>query len=108
MAVENNKETCNICRFFVSNDRMGVCNRYPESVNKHMANWCGEFVKSNRIPIPEVISLTTNVYDINTDTVITYQPEVAKDALMSIAEQLTSEPLPETPKKPGRPKKVAK
>lgn len=46
MAEANFKDTCGFCRFFVENDRMGVCHRYPEAVNKHMNNWCGEYIPS--------------------------------------------------------------
>jgi hypothetical protein len=103
MAVENNKETCNYCRFFVDNDRMGVCNRFPESVNKHMNNWCGEFQASNRKPkaqievIPAIqVEVQTKSYDIATDTIT------------SMVEAITAKPSPEPVKKPGRPKKVVK
>lgn len=114
MAVENNKESCNYCRFFVDNDRMGVCNRFPESVNKHMANWCGEFQLSNRKPkerieiIPAIkVELQSSSYDIATDTIV-YEPEVAKDVLLTMADALTAEPFKVPSKKPGRPKKVVK
>ena len=114
MAVENNKETCNYCRFFVDNDRMGVCNRFPESVNKHMNNWCGEFQASNRKPkaqieiIPAIqVEVQTKSYDIATDTIITYD-EAVTDILATMANVLTAEPSPEPVKKPGRPKKVVK
>jgi hypothetical protein len=114
MAVEDNKESCNYCRFFVDNDRMGVCNRYPESINKHMANWCGEFQASSRKPkerieiIPSVqLEKPKTQYDIATDTIITYD-ETVTDILATMANLLTSEPSPEPVKKPGRPKKVVK
>jgi hypothetical protein len=115
MAVEDNKESCNYCRFFVDNDRMGVCNRYPESINKHMANWCGEFQASSRKP-KERIQIIPSVqpekpktqYDIATDTVIAYDPLEAKGILLSMVETITAEPTEEPVKKPGRPKKVVK
>jgi hypothetical protein len=114
MAVEDNKESCNYCRFFVDNDRMGVCNRYPESINKHMANWCGEFQASSRKP-KERIQIIPSVqpekpktqYDIATDTIV-YDPMIAKGILASLADTLIAEPSPEPVKKPGRPKKVVK
>lgn len=103
MAVENYKETCNYCRFFVDNDRMGVCNRFPESVNKHMNNWCGEFQASNRKPKEQI------------EIIPATQPEkqktqyyIATDTITSMVEAITAEPSPEPVKKPGRPKKVAK
>lgn len=114
MAVENYKETCNNCRFFVESDRMGVCHRFPEAVNKHMGNWCGEFVQSDRkskerieiIPSIQPEKQTTQ-YDIATDTIV-YDPVVAKDILATMADALTAEPFEVPAKKPGRPKKVAK
>lgn len=51
MAVVNNKETCNCCKFFSLGDRsMGVCHRYPNSINSSTNNWCGEFVLSEESP----------------------------------------------------------
>jgi len=43
MADLKNKDTCNLCRFFSFGDRMGICNRYPQSVNKSNFDWCGEW-----------------------------------------------------------------
>ena len=43
MAVVNSKDSCNSCRFFSFGDRMGICNRYPQSINKANQDWCGEF-----------------------------------------------------------------
>lgn len=44
MADTNDKESCNSCRFFSSGDRgMGVCQRYPTSINTSNNGWCGEF-----------------------------------------------------------------
>jgi len=43
MAIKEHKDTCNLCRFFSFGDRMGICNRYPQSVNKSNADWCGEW-----------------------------------------------------------------
>lgn len=46
MADVNSKEACNSCRFFSFSfgDRMGICNRYPQSFNKSNKDWCGEFI----------------------------------------------------------------
>ena len=44
MADVKNKDSCNSCRFFSYGDRMGICNRYPQSINKSNQDWCGEFL----------------------------------------------------------------
>jgi hypothetical protein len=44
MADVNDKEFCNSCRFFSTGDRsMGICRRYPTSINTSSNSWCGEF-----------------------------------------------------------------
>jgi hypothetical protein len=43
MAVSENKESCNNCLFFVLNERMGSCRRFPTFVNKSSNDWCGEW-----------------------------------------------------------------
>ena len=44
MAIVNDKEFCNSCRFFSVGDRnMGICHRYPSTVNTSTNSWCGEF-----------------------------------------------------------------
>ena len=43
MAVLENKDTCNTCRFFSVGERMGICKRFPTSVNKSNEDWCGEW-----------------------------------------------------------------
>lgn len=60
MADVNSSETCNFCLFFVISDRgLGLCKRYPDVINKHNADWCGEFSpnKSSKIVENIVISL---------------------------------------------------
>ena len=45
MDVQDIKEICQSCKYFVtSNAVLGVCKRYPQYVNKHDADWCGEFM----------------------------------------------------------------
>lgn len=49
---------CKLCMFFdisaevdVPNDVQsisGKCYRYPEPIDKHMDNWCGEFILDNK------------------------------------------------------------
>jgi hypothetical protein len=48
MADINDKESCNSCRFFSEGDRgMGMCQRYPASINASSNGWCGEFAISS-------------------------------------------------------------
>ena len=42
---------------------MGSCRRYPQMLNKHENDWCGEYVEN---PV-EVVKVP--VYDIMTDTI---------------------------------------
>jgi hypothetical protein len=51
MADSNNKDLCNFCKFFSSGERLGICKRYPEPVNKSKDDWCGEFL-SQKINLP--------------------------------------------------------
>ena len=104
MADVNRKDSCTNCLFFVEEHRNGSCKRYPESVIKGAAEWCGEFKfdssKVKEAPTIEVTFIQAETpksnYDITTDT------------MTSIVETLTTEPTPEPVKKPGRPKKVVK
>jgi len=42
--MQNDKEYCISCRFFSLGDRsMGICQRYPTSVNTSSNGWCGEW-----------------------------------------------------------------
>lgn len=42
--MQNDKEYCISCRFFSLGDRsMGVCQRYPASINTSSNGWCGEW-----------------------------------------------------------------
>ena len=45
MAVLNSKEVCKSCKFFSFGDVLGMCHRYPQALNKHENNWCGEYVE---------------------------------------------------------------
>ncbi len=76
MAVVNNKETCNSCIFFSSGERMGICKRYPQTVNKSNEDWCGEW------ELIESLALDLMVQ------------QMTEPVLLS-----------ETKKKPGRPRK---
>ena len=78
MADSNFKDLCNFCKFFSSGERLGICKRYPETVNKSKDDWCGEFLSQN-------IS-------------------VAKDVFQKMVEPVN---LNEGKKKAGRPRKYA-
>lgn len=82
MADRDSKDSCKNCKFFVESDRMGVCHRFPEAINKHMNNWCGEFLATQ----------ATKVVDTLVET------------LTKPIEVTFAEPA----KKAGRPKKVIK
>jgi hypothetical protein len=43
MATQKNNDSCKNCLFFVFDDRMGVCRRFPNYVNKSVNDWCGEW-----------------------------------------------------------------
>ena len=52
MAVLNSKEICKSCKFFSIGDVLGTCHRYPQSLNKHENDWCGEYTEDqSRITI---------------------------------------------------------
>jgi len=36
-------DSCQSCRFFSVGERMGICKRFPTSVNKSTEDWCGEW-----------------------------------------------------------------
>ena len=56
MAVVNIKDTCNSCRFFSTGDRMGICKRFPVSVNKSNEDWCGEFAAIVNVPLQAMVN----------------------------------------------------
>ena len=43
---------CKTCRFFTQAQVMGLCRRYPETVNKHEMDWCGEHQLAQTVAIP--------------------------------------------------------
>ena len=52
MAEPKIKENCSWCKYFWGdNIIMGVCKRFPKAVNKHDADWCGEFIRSEQIKV---------------------------------------------------------
>ena len=58
--------SCANCKFFLNAQIMGSCRRYPQTINRHMNDWCGEHIAPQQIE-PEIVKLP--VYDILTDTV---------------------------------------
>ncbi len=44
---------CGTCRFFLANQKFGMCQRYPEYVMKQDTQWCGEFQKKQEAIIEE-------------------------------------------------------
>jgi hypothetical protein len=59
--------SCANCKFFLNAQIMGSCRRYPQTINRHMNDWCGEHIAPQQAE-PEIIKLP--VYDIHTDTVV--------------------------------------
>ena len=65
---------CATCRFFLNAEVMGSCRRYPQTINRHMNDWCGEHAFSVEMYESKPIEPTEEpaeqmVYDIHTDTV---------------------------------------
>jgi hypothetical protein len=56
MAVKENKDTCNLCKFFSFGERMGVCKRYPVVQNKSNDDWCGEWQPIKNQVIDSMVS----------------------------------------------------
>lgn len=56
--------SCASCKFFLNAQIMGSCRRYPQTINRHMNDWCGEHFAVQQ---PEAVK---PVYDIQTDTVV--------------------------------------
>ncbi|CAB5212809.1 hypothetical protein UFOVP192_59 [uncultured Caudovirales phage] len=59
MAVVQNKDTCNSCRFFSVGDRMGICKRYPTAVNKSNEDWCGEWELADSVALDLMVQQMT-------------------------------------------------
>jgi hypothetical protein len=58
--------SCASCKFFLNAQIMGSCRRYPQTINRHMNDWCGEHIAPQQIEQP---TENLRVYDIQTDTV---------------------------------------
>lgn len=47
--------TCSNCRFFRGDAAiMGSCRRFPQTVNKYPADWCGEYQSLTMLALPVV------------------------------------------------------
>jgi hypothetical protein len=44
---------CGACKFFLANQKFGMCQRYPEYVMKQDTQWCGEFQSKAIIEEPK-------------------------------------------------------
>lgn len=55
--------SCSTCLFFKNAQIMGSCRRYPQMLNKHENDWCGEHT------LAPMALVQMPVYDIMTDTV---------------------------------------
>ena len=59
--------SCASCKFFLNAQIMGSCRRYPQTINRHMNDWCGEHFAVQQA---EPVMVKLPVYDIQTDTVV--------------------------------------
>jgi hypothetical protein len=59
--------SCASCKFFLNAQIMGSCRRYPQTINRHMNDWCGEHCAVQQT---ELVMVKLPVYDIQTDTVV--------------------------------------
>ena len=50
---------CGGCRFFRSQQIMGVCRLYPQQQNKHESDWCGQH-EAKAVKMPPVYDITTD------------------------------------------------
>ena len=78
----NTKQNCASCKFFISGGILGECHRFPQAVNNHYNDWCGEYT----------------LFPISVDDLI-----YANDEIKNIYDAIEiDEPIV---RKPGRPKK---
>lgn len=64
--IQSVAHSCGSCKFFLNAQIMGSCRRYPQTINRHMNDWCGEYVAVQQEKPVEILP----VYDILTDTVV--------------------------------------
>jgi len=63
---------CANCQYFLNAEIMGSCRRYPQTINRHMNDWCGEHAMAIQMIEPEPPKKALepiHLYDIQTDTV---------------------------------------
>lgn len=61
--------SCADCKFFLNAQIMGSCRRYPQTINRHMNDWCGEHALIGQVMGIEPVKINLPVYDIMTDTI---------------------------------------
>ena len=54
MAIRDSR--CENCLYWTDRNIIGVCQRYPQPVNKHKIEWCGEF---KSLPTTEIVKIET-------------------------------------------------
>lgn len=69
--------SCQTCLYFKNSQIMGSCRRYPQMLNKHQNDWCGEF---SQTPVAEI-----PVYDIMTDTITPKRKYTRKKDVAAVA-----------------------
>ena len=47
--------SCESCIFWADRNIIGVCQRYPQPVNKHKTEWCGEFKAEVKVGRPKKV-----------------------------------------------------
>jgi len=47
--------TCKTCKHFAETQQIGVCRRFPTSLNKHANDWCGEYALTAPSTAPIVV-----------------------------------------------------
>jgi len=52
-------DNCASCLFFVVGERMGICKRYPQTVNKSNEDWCGEWELTESMALDLMVQLMT-------------------------------------------------
>jgi len=41
-------DNCENCKYFSNGERMGICRRYPNFVNKNNLDYCGEYSSNSK------------------------------------------------------------
>ena len=97
MADIDSKETCETCRFFdVNGNVVGSCHRFPDSVVKSKAHWCGEHQA-------KAIKITQADWDkANTITIVSEPAKTIKPVIQLQKEYTIEELEALKPKKRGR------